>query len=87
MKWTPWIKFTGDKRPEGLADNRRMQVVFINCFGEIRLDGVTEDSFSDRSVGSHHWDADTLACGIVGKDGIAPDTWYRCEGGKLVEVA
>ena len=35
------------------------------------------------------WDGPILsnACGIVGQNGIKPDTWYRCEGGDLVEAA
>jgi len=28
----------------------------------------------------------SVACGIVGQDGLEPDTWYRCEGGKLVQA-
>ena len=35
------------------------------------------------------WDGPivSVACGIVGQDGLKPDTWYRCEGSKLVEQA
>ena len=29
----------------------------------------------------------SAACGIVGQDGIAPDTWYVCQGGTLVAAS
>ena len=40
------------------------------------------------AVERHAWygPVASVACGIVGQDGIKPDTWYRCIGGKLVEA-
>ena len=28
----------------------------------------------------------SVACGIVGKKGIKPNTWYRAKGGRLIQV-
>jgi hypothetical protein len=32
------------------------------------------------------WAVTSVACGIIGRDGLQEDTWYGCRDGKLVEL-
>lgn len=49
----PWVTWGKRERPEGLEDRQRIQVVYVNAFGDVIVDN------GGRSVGSHCW---------VGKD-------------------
>jgi hypothetical protein len=56
--------------------------------GKVRGDVDGVDLFAREIV----WTGDkyerrSIACGTTGLDGIRAGVWYRCEGGKLVEVA
>ena len=55
--------------------------------GKVRGDEDGVDLFAREIV----WTGDkyerrSIACGTTGQDGIKAGVWYRCEGGKLVEV-
>lgn len=56
--------------------------------GKVRGDVDGVDLFAREIV----WTGDkyerrSIACGTTGLDGIRAGVWYRCEGGKLVEMA
>jgi len=49
-EFDPWIVWGKKERPAGLSDDWRIQVVFINRYGEI------EQENNDRSVKAHSWE-------------------------------
>ncbi len=46
----PWIVWGKEERPAGLRDDQRVDVVFINQYGELGSDQ------RGRSVGAHVWE-------------------------------
>jgi hypothetical protein len=74
---------------QSAATNTGKHGVAMACGYEGRVMGA--DGVVLFAVERGKWDGQTYptlsaACGIVGQDGIKPDTWYRAEAGKLVEA-